>query len=85
MSIYKHAFENALQFLGITDEVVVELNDEFAAMSLNYQERQEVVAAWQSGVLSFEEVRQVYEKRGLTKHEAGDARDIIAAGTLPTF
>lgn len=84
-SAYKHAFENALQFLGITDEVVVELNDEFAAMSLNYQERQEVVAAWQSGVLSFEEVRQVYEKRGLTKHEAGDARDIIAAGTLPTF
>lgn len=65
------AYELAFYFCSLfgeevsKDDVTIELNSEFQVMGLNAQERQEVVAAWQAEVLAWEEVREVYRRKGI--------------------
>lgn len=65
------AYEQALYFCSLfyapteRGNIKVALNSEFQVTGLSAQERAEVVAAWQSGVLTWEEVREVFRRKGI--------------------
>lgn len=67
------------------DEIKVQLNSEFQIMGLNAQERQEVVAAWQSGLITREEAREVYRKKGIATENDEDAFTKIDAELSTPF
>ena len=79
------AYEKAIMYCSIffgdselsLDEITVKLNSEFQITGLSAQERQEVVAAWQNGVLVWEEVREVYRKKGIATLSDDEARTKI--------
>lgn len=77
------AYELAFYFCSLfgeeiaIDEITIALNSEFQVMGLNAQERQEVIAAWQGGVLTWEEVREVYRRKGIATEPDEDARTKI--------
>ena len=59
------------------DEISIQLNSEFQVLGLNAQERQEVAAAWQTGVLTWKEARQVYRSKGIATIPDDEARTLI--------
>lgn len=77
------AYEIAFYFCSLfgeevsPDDIEIALNSEFQVMGLAAQERQEVVAAWQGGVLTWEEVREVYRRKGIATLPNEDARTKI--------
>lgn len=82
------AYESALYFCSLFTEpvemgdITVALNSEFQITGLSYQERQEVVAAWQAGVLTWEEVREVYRRKGIATETNEDAQTKIQNGEI---
>lgn len=57
-SAYTQAFKWAAQFAGANqDKVSVEFNSDFEASRMTPQERQQLVAEWQGGAITFEEMR----------------------------
>lgn len=82
------AYELAFYFCSLfgeevaLEEILIDLNSEFQVMGLNAQERQEVMAAWQSGVLTWEEVREVYRRKGIATETNDDARVKIDAAEI---
>lgn len=75
-SAYVNAIFNCGLFIGDypKDEITIALNSEFQVMGLNAQERQEVVAAWQGGLLTWEEARNVYRRKGIAYENDVDAQ-----------
>jgi len=77
------AYEMALYFCSLfieeakPDDITVALNSEFQVTGLNFQERQEVLGAWQAGVLVWEEVRDVYRRKGIATVKDEDAKTKI--------
>ena len=79
---YTEAIINCGLFIDVEftpETVIVELNSEFQVASLNAQDRQEVVAAWQSGVLAWEEARSVYRRNGIATLSDDEAKTRIDA------
>lgn len=76
---YKAAFHFCSKFREEVEKdlITVQLNSEFQSLGLNAQERQEVVAAWQAGILSRSEVREVYRKKGIATLSDADAKTEI--------
>jgi len=77
---YELALRHCSAFVGevaVADAVSVTLNSEFQISGLNAQERQEVMAAWQAGVLAWAEVREVYRRKNIATLDDDDARTII--------
>jgi hypothetical protein len=85
------AYERALYlcslFIGEINEkeINVALNSEFQVTGLNAQERQEVVAAWQAGLLTWDEVRDVYRRKGIATEADVDAQTKIENGGVSGF
>lgn len=77
------AYELAFYFCSMfgneiaIDEIDIALNSEFQVMGLNAQERQEIIAAWQGGALTWGEVREVYRRKGIATEADEDARTKI--------
>lgn len=65
------AYELAFYFCSLfgeeasLDDIKIELNSEFQVMGLAANERQEVISAWQAGLLTWQEVREVYRRKGI--------------------
>ena len=89
------AYKKALYFCALftgpveLDTVNVELNSEFQVNGLNAEERKEVVESWQSGVLAWSEVREVYRRKGIATLTDEDAQTAIQnsnidLGNVPT-
>ena len=82
------AYELAFYFCSLfgeevnLEEISIELNSEFQVMGLNAQERQEVVAAWQNDILTWEEVREVYRRKGIATENDEDAKTKIEDGQM---
>ena len=65
------------------DEITVTLNSEFQVAGLNAQERQEVMSAWQGGLITKAEAREVYRKKGIaTETDEEAAISISGDGEL---
>lgn len=77
------AYESALYFCSLfieevnPDDITVALNSEFQITGLAATEREEVVKAWQAGVLAWEEVREVYHRKGIATLTNDDAQTKI--------
>ena len=59
------------------DNIKVELNSEFQISSLSAQERAEVVAAWQAGVVAWSEVREIYRRANIAIEKDEEAKELI--------
>jgi hypothetical protein len=74
------AYQSALYYCSLfiepvdPDAIMVSLNSEFQVSSLGAQEREEVMKAWQSGVLAWEEAREVYRRKGIATLSDVDAK-----------
>ena len=77
------AYEMALYFCSLfieevdPDDISVALNSEFQITGLSFQERAEVVTAWQAGIVTWEEVREVYRRKGIATLSNEDAQTKI--------
>ena len=73
------AYESALYFCSLfvgevdIDDITVALNSEFQITGLGAQEREEVVKAWQAGLITKEEAREVYRRKGIATLTDEDA------------
>ena len=78
------AYELAFYFCSLfgedvdQDAINIELNSEFQVMGLNAAERKEVIEAWQGELLTFEEAREQYRRKGIATESDDDARTKIA-------
>ncbi|UOF80372.1 portal protein [Caudoviricetes sp.] len=63
---YLWALKECCKFLGIDDsEITFELNSDFDITKLSADERREIVAAWQAGILAKSDVYRVYKRGGI--------------------
>lgn len=83
-SAYRKAIYSCSLFIAEyeIDEIFIALNSEFQITGLNAQERQEVVAAWMGGILTWEEARNVYRRKGIAYENDDDARIKIENGNV---
>ena len=79
---YRKAVYYASLFIGdfSEDDFSIDLNSDFQVMGLSATERKEVVEAWQGGVLTWEEVREVYRRKGIATKPDDEAKEVIAQG-----
>lgn len=80
---YRKALFYCSWFIGEVseDEIKYELNDDFSANKMSSEERKTLVGEWQSGAISFEEMRVQFLKSGIAiteDHE--EAKQLIEAG-----
>lgn len=78
------AYENALRwcarFAGVSDAAVgFEINTDFDIARMTEQERAQVIKEWQSGALTFEEMRAILRKAGAATEPDNTAKTKIAA------
>lgn len=74
-SAYRSAFYYCSLFIDEVPiaDITIELNSEFQISGLAAPERQEVVAAWQAGILAWEEVREIYRRKGIATLDDDEA------------
>lgn len=69
------AYESALFFCSLfvgeenPDDITIALNSEFQVTGLAATEREEVVKAWQAGLITKEEARDVYRRKGIATED----------------
>ncbi len=63
-------------------DILIELNSDFSVLGLSAGERQEIVLAWQGGILTWAECREVYRRKGIATEPDDEARAAIDADTL---
>lgn len=74
------AYKSALYFCSLfieevdPDNISIALNSEFQISGLSATEREEVVKAWQAGVLVWEEVREVYRRKNIATVQDEEAK-----------
>ena len=82
------AYQMAFQFCSMfgdpveSEAILIELNSDFSMLGLSAGERQEIMLAWQAGVLTWEEVREVYRRKGIATTPDDEARAAIDADSL---
>lgn len=70
----------ASQFVGTKDETIeYDLNTEFDLVNLSPDERRQLISEWQSGAITFEEMRSNLRRGGVATLEDGVAKTKIAA------
>ena len=81
-------YEMAFQFCSMfgdpvePEAILIELNSDFSMLGLSAGERQEIMLAWQAGVLTWAEVREVYRRKGIATTPDDEARASIDADSL---
>lgn len=72
------AFEWCAAFTGDTGPITFELNSDFDISGMGAQERAQIIAEWQSGAITFNEMRETLRKAGIATLEDADAKELIA-------
>ncbi len=81
-------YEMAFQFCSMfgdpvePEAILIELNSDFSMLGLSAGERQEIMLAWQAGVVTWAEVREVYRRKGIATTPDDEARAEIDADSL---
>lgn len=74
---YRHVFEWCGSFVGSTQVPEFDLNTEFNISVMNAQERAQLVSEWQSGAITFEEMRFNLKRANIAFEDDEDAKDQI--------
>lgn len=76
---YRDALYHCSLYIGETDirNISVELNSDFQVMGLSAPERKEVIEAWQGGILTRDEARNVYRRKGIATEPDDEAFEKI--------
>ena len=76
---YQKALAFAGNFLGEYDpeKFIYELNTDFSIAKMNAQERQQLIAEWQSELITWNEAREGLRKAGVAYEKDEDARKLI--------
>jgi len=76
---YEKALAFAGNFLGEYDpeKFIYELNTDFSIAKMNAQERQQLIAEWQSELITWSEAREGLRKAGVAYEKDEDARRLI--------
>lgn len=77
---YTKALEFAAMFTGSAGEIKLELNTDFDFSTMSAQEQQQLVATWQSGAISFTEMRDNLRSAGIANQEDDAAEEEIEEG-----
>jgi hypothetical protein len=72
---YQKALQAAARFVGTDGEIVFELNTDFDIAALSAQEQQQLIANWQAGAMSFNEVRAAFKTAGIAFEEDEKAKE----------
>lgn len=68
----------AAKFLGVTDtKISVSLNTDFDIATMTPEDRRQLIEEWQSGAISWEEVRAALRKSGIASMDDAEAREKI--------
>ena len=79
---YVWALEWCALFVGVpTTGIVFELNSDFDVNKMSPEERAEAIKEWQSGAITFEEMRAVLRKSGTATEDDAKAKEKIAKDT----
>jgi hypothetical protein len=80
---YRKALFHASRFIGEVnpEDIDFELNSDFAAAMASPAERAQIVAEWQSGLITFNEAREQLRKAGIA-YEDDDVAKTLAEETL---
>ena len=80
---YRKALFHASRFIGEVnpEDIDFELNSDFAAAMASPAERAQIVAEWQSGLITFNEAREQLRKAGIA-YEDDDVAKTLADETL---
>lgn len=75
----KFGLEVCARFVGLSDsvEIVYELNTDFTLARMTAQERQQLIAEWQQGAITFSEMRAAMRKSGVATLDDEEAREEI--------
>jgi len=77
---YKWGLEWCAVFVGVPETgIVFELNTEFDIANMTPQERAQVISEWQSGAITFGEMRENLRKAGVAKLDDAKAKTEIEA------
>ena len=71
---FQKAIDFAADWIGITGEQKFELNTDFDIARLDPQERSSLIAEWQAGAITFEEMRAVLRKAGVATLDDDEAK-----------
>jgi hypothetical protein len=75
---YKWALEWCAVFLNLSEAgIEFSLNDDFDISALTPEQQQQVVAAWQAGALSWEEMRAALKKAGIATEDDAKVKESI--------
>lgn len=78
-SAYTNALKFAKMFVNSTDEEIrYELNKDFEFKSMDSQERMQLLAEWQAGAITFEEMRTTLRKDGIAMEDDSIAKAKMA-------
>ncbi len=71
---FKWALEQAALFVGTTGEIAYDLNTEFDLVDLSPEERGQLIAEWQAGAVTFEEMRASLRRAGIAYLDDDEAK-----------
>lgn len=71
---FKWALEQAMLFVGATGEVEFDLNTEFDLVNMSPEERKTLLAEWQGGAITFEEMRANLRRAGIATMDDAEAK-----------
>lgn len=75
---YSKAFTWCGQFMGVVGDCVITLNTNFATNKMTAQDRQQLIAEWQAGAISFGEMRaKLVEDEIATVEDSDEAKAMI--------
>tara|TARA_R110002020_G_scaffold472424_2_gene700450 strand:- start:8612 stop:10060 length:1449 start_codon:yes stop_codon:yes gene_type:complete len=82
---YRKALWNASRFVADVnpEDIVFELNCDFAASMASPEDRQQTVAEWQGGLITYEEARTQLRKAGIATEEDEAAKTKAADTIIP--
>lgn len=79
---YAWALKWCAKFVGVPDTAIVfELNTDFDIARMTPEERAQAIKEWQSGAITFEEMRSVLRKSGTATEDDAAAKEKIAKDT----
>jgi len=82
---YRKALFHASRFVADVDPktIIFELNSDFAAAMASPQERAQIVAEWQGGLITFDEARTQLRKAGVATEDDKTAKSKMEDNIIP--
>ena len=82
---YRKALFHASRFIADVDPktIIFELNSDFAAAMASPQERAQIVAEWQGGLITYEEARTQLRKAGIATEDDKTAKSKMEDNIIP--